>query len=404
MRMNKKEKTALVPRLRFPEFRESGEWEVKLLGDVTYKVGKKNAKNVAYPIYSINNKEGFLPQSDQFEGMDSNIRGYDISLYKIIERNTFAYNPARINIGSLGYSGELNNIIISSLYVCFKTNKIIDDRFLMCFLSTNNFVQAVKNSVEGGIRNYLFYDNFAKIAVQFPKKQEQQKIADCLSSLDELVTAENKKLKALKAHKKGLMQKLFPAEGENVPEWRFPEFRDSVEWEEEMVKNLVSTVTPPKKLLSSFYKSKGRFPIIDQSQEYICGWTDDQDALVSDELPLIIFGDHTCILKIVNQPFAQGADGIKILLADKCVEPTFLYQYLLFVSVKMESYKRHFSTLKEKAVLFPQKESGEQQKIADCLSSLDDVITAQAQKIEALKTHKKGLMQGLFPSLEEVNI
>ena len=108
-----------IPQLRFPEFKE--DWAIKKLGELTFKVGEKNKAGIKYPIYSINNKEGFLPQSDQFEGMDSNDRGYDITLYKMIERNTFAYNPARINVGSIGYSGELHDIIISSLYVCFKT-------------------------------------------------------------------------------------------------------------------------------------------------------------------------------------------------------------------------------------------------------------------------------------------
>ena len=96
------------------------DWEIKKLGEVTFKTGAKNKESIKYPIYSINNKEGFLPQSEQFDGMDSNDRGYDISMYKIITTNTFAYNPARINVGSIGYSGNLNNVIVSSLYVCFK--------------------------------------------------------------------------------------------------------------------------------------------------------------------------------------------------------------------------------------------------------------------------------------------
>lgn len=401
--MSKNKKTSLVPRLRFPEFRDFSEWVKKPLGKVTYTISNRNSKAQQYPIYSINNKEGFLPQAEQFEGVDSNSRGYDISLYKIVDKNTFAYNPARINVGSIGYSGELYNIIISSLYVCFKTTDEIDDKFFQYFLDTSTFTHQVENHTEGGIRSYLFYENFSKILFQYPHKNEQQKIADCLSSLDDLITAEDKKLSALRLHKKGLMQKLFPAVGETVPEWRFPEFRDSGEWEAKTVENLISTITPPKKLLSAIYKEDGNYPIIDQSQEYICGWTDDKDALITSKLPLLIFGDHTCVLKIIDKPFAQGADGIKILLPDISIEPAFLYQFLLFDPIKSNSYKRHFADLKEKHVLFPKKETGEQQKIADCLSALDTLITAQAEKIEALKAHKKGLMQGLFPSIKEVS-
>lgn len=132
------------------------DWEETKMENITFKVGKKNKQNIKYPIYSINNIEGFKPQSEQFDGYDSNTRGYDISMYKIIERNTFAYNPARINVGSIGYSGDLHEIIISSLYVCFKTTAVVNDMFLMQFLRTPQFNNAVLTNVEGGVREYLF--------------------------------------------------------------------------------------------------------------------------------------------------------------------------------------------------------------------------------------------------------
>lgn len=180
-----------------------------------------------------------------------------------------------------------------------------------------------------------------------------------------------------------------------APKLRFPEFRG--EWECEKVDSLVETITPPKKLPTSSYGPKGSFPIIDQSQNEICGWTDDHEALIQDDLPLIVFGDHTCILKFVGQPFAQGADGIKILKSRSKVSTSYLYQFLSYQPVVTEEYKRHFSILKEKVVLLPDFKTGEQQKIADCLTSLDELIAALARKVEALKTHKKGLMQQLFP-------
>ncbi len=182
-----------------------------------------------------------------------------------------------------------------------------------------------------------------------------------------------------------------------VPKLRFPEFRGAEGWECEKVDALVDTITPPKKLPTSNYGLKGAFPIIDQSQNAICGWTEDHEALIQDDLPLIVFGDHTCILKFVDQPFAQGADGIKILKSRSKVGISYLYQYLNYQPVVTEEYKRHFSILKEKVVSFPDFKSGEQQKIAHCLSSLDELIAAQARKVDALKTHKKGLMQQLFP-------
>ena len=182
-----------------------------------------------------------------------------------------------------------------------------------------------------------------------------------------------------------------------LPKLRFPEFLNTQEWKFAKVDALVNTVTPPKKLPTSSYRANGKFPIVDQSQSDICGWTDDHEALINDALPVIVFGDHTCVLKLVTQPFAQGADGIKILKSRSIVGTSYLYQYLNYRPVVTEEYKRHYSILKEKQVLFPDIKTGEQQKIAECLSSLDELMVAQARKVDALKTHKKGLMQQLFP-------
>ena len=186
-----------------------------------------------------------------------------------------------------------------------------------------------------------------------------------------------------------------------LPRLRFPEFRDAEPWEEKMLGKLILTVTPPKKLQTVDYAISGEYPIIDQSQDFICGWTGDEDAIIREDFPLIVFGDHTCVLKLVEQPFAQGADGIKILDTKEEITVDFLNQFLQAVPLEMKGYRRHFSLLKEKKVFYPDIETGEQQKIAACLSSLDDLIAAERRKVEALERHKKGLMQQLFPDPDE---
>ena len=181
-----------------------------------------------------------------------------------------------------------------------------------------------------------------------------------------------------------------------VPRLRFPEFQGASEWVEAPLEDLIAAITPPAKLQTTSYLPSGTFPIIDQSQQDICGWTNDTTAVVKEPLPLIVFGDHTCALKLVQQPFAQGADGIKILKAMAGVSTEYLFHSLSHRPLAMEDYKRHFSMLKERRVFYPDIETGEQQKIADCLTSLDEVIAAQGRKVEALKTYKRGLMQQLF--------
>jgi len=188
---------------------EFPKWEKKKLGELTYKTGKKNKGSTPYPIYSINNREGFLPQGDQFEGVDSNSRGYDISLYKIIEEKTFAYNPARINVGSIGFSGDLKDIIISSLYVCFKTKQGLEDAYLHHYLKTFQFNKSVLQNVEGGVRDYLFYENFSNIKINLPSNKEQLKIANFLSAIDDKINHTQKQVEKAEVWKKGLMQQMF---------------------------------------------------------------------------------------------------------------------------------------------------------------------------------------------------
>ena len=185
------------------------DWNTKKLGEVTTLVNKRNKNNEKLPVYSINNKLGFVPQSEQFEGVDSEDRGYDIKLYKIIDKNTFAYNPARINVGSIGYSENLENIIISSLYVCFKTDNTVNDNFLYQYLKTDFFNREVLRNVEGGVRDYLFYDNFARIKFGLPCIEEQKKIADYLSSIDSKIDIESQLLHKFEKQKRYLLANLF---------------------------------------------------------------------------------------------------------------------------------------------------------------------------------------------------
>ena len=419
-----KNKKKLVPKLRFPEFRDTGEWVERKLGEITTRVTKKNKKGIKYPIYSINNTVGFLPQNDQFEGVDSNTRGYDIKLYKIIEKNTFAYNPARINVGSIGYSGELHNIIISSLYVCFKTKKEIEDKFLQVFLGTFNFSQSVKDNVEGGIRSYLFYENFSRIKIPLPpQSDEQQKIADCFSSLNDLFTSEAAKLEVLKAHKKGLMQKLFPTEGNTVPECRFSEFLNTGEWDKKTInqisKNVIAGGTPST-LVTKYWDGHIRWMNsgeLNLKKVYEVQGRITEEGLQNSSTKLI---PKQCVLiGLAGQGKTRGTVAINmvelctnqsiaaIFPNDAIFESNFLYHNL---DHRYDELRRlstgsegrgglNLQIIKSLVVKLPS--IPEQQKIADCLSSLDELITAQEQKIEALKAHKKGLMQGLFPSTED---
>lgn len=183
----------------------------------------------------------------------------------------------------------------------------------------------------------------------------------------------------------------------STPKLRFPGFTG--EWEEKNAMDVCNVITSPLKLQSSDYLPSGKYPIVDQSQSLICGWTNDSIGVINNT-PLIIFGDHTCALKYIDFPFVQGADGVKILTPKEKYIPRFIYQTFLANPVKQDGYKRHFSDFKEQIYMFPSS-SAEQEKIATCLSEIDTLINAQGDKVDALKEKKKGLMQQLFPQSGE---
>lgn len=388
---NEEPKPSLVPRLRFPEFAGAGEWASRTFGDVTTKTDKRNKGGISYPVYSISNKAGFVPQSEQFAGVDSEKRGYDLAQYKLVGRNTFAYNPARINVGSIGFSGDLENVIVSSLYVCFKSNLEADDQFLQHFFSTRMFERSVCNHAEGGIRSYLFYENFSRIEILLPTLPEQQRIASCLSSLDELITAQARKVDALKTHKKGLMQQLFPREGETLPRLRFPEFEGA--W-----------------VVKSF------------AELFVIGSGRDYKHLQTGEVP--VYGTGGYMLS-VNEALYDGEsvcigrkgtiDNPMLLSGRFWTVDTLFYTHsfmeclpsFVFAIFQMVDWRSHnegggvpsLSKANIQRISAALPSLPEQQRIADCLCSIDELITNESNMLETYKTHKKGLMQGLFPKV-----
>ena len=340
----------------------------------------------------------------------------------MIEKNTFAYNPARINVGSIGFSGDLNNIIISSLYVCFKSTKDVEDKFLLHFFATSGFTESVKNNTEGGIRSYLFYENFSRINIALPpKKEEQQKIADCLSSLDEVITAQTQKLGALKAHKKGLMQQLFPAEGETVPKLRFPEFQDKGEWKERSLSDVLSEHKQKATGTEEVFSVSVHKGLINQiehlGRSFSASSTEHYNRVLPGDIvytksptgdfPLGIIKQSKLDFPVIVSPlygvFSPETIALGTMLDayfESSANAKFYLEPLVQKGAK-NTINVNNSKFLSGALILPLNKN-EQQKIADCLSSIDKVITAQTQKLGALKAYKKGLMQKLFPAMDEV--
>lgn len=199
---------ATTPALRFPGF--SGNWEKKKFKDITVTAGKKNRQNIPYERYSISNEDGFYPQSSQFEDGGGYLKDIDCRQYIIVPPKSFAYNPARINVGSIGYQDLGKDVIVSSLYEVFQTKDGIDDAFLWQWFHTDIFRRMVINVQEGGVRQYFFYEKLRECSINLPTLSEQKIIAACLEAEDQMIAAQEQKVESLKIHKKGLMQQLFP--------------------------------------------------------------------------------------------------------------------------------------------------------------------------------------------------
>lgn len=432
--MHMSEKKELVPVLRFPEFKDGGEWCRYKLSEVLVKNSTRNKELKYTLIQSVSNKYGFINQDEYFDNRI--IASKDTSNYYIIKKGFFAYNPSRIDVGSLAYKQDDEISIISPLYVSFKIkNKKICDLFLYSYFLTENFKKQM--IFEGGVRNTLPYENLSQIEMQAPSLPEQQKMIACLSSIDELMTAESKKLELLKRHKNGLMQNLFPQEGEKVPKVRFPEFRDIGEWEEKKMAALYDFITTNSltredlnydsgKIKNIHYgdihtKFKTLFDIAKENVPFI-----NQNVMISKikeknfcKKGDIIFADTSeniddvgkCT-EIINLNGEKLVSGLHTLLARQKKQKLVIgFGGYLFKSdyirkqIQQEAQGVKVLGISETRIsniqiLFPG-DQAEQQHITDCLSSLDEFITLQTKKVEQLKLHKKGLMQGLFPKIKE---
>ncbi|UYO61088.1 restriction endonuclease subunit S [Acetobacterium wieringae] len=397
--MNKK--PALVPRLRFPEFKNIGTVNLKNGNYIFEAVSNKN-HNSDLPVLAITQEHGAIPR-DQ---IDYNVSVSDKSIesYKVVEKGDFIISLRSFQ-GGIEYS--LYHGICSPAYIILRKKIDVVEQYYKYYFKTSRFIQDLNRDLEG-IRDgkMVSYSQFSTILLPKPDNKEQQKIADCLSSLDDLINAEDKKLEALKSHKKGLMQKLFPAEGKMLPEWRFPEFKDSREWLIYPLMEICQNLDARRIPIAEKERKKGSTPYYGASGivDYIDGFIFDEELLcVSEDGANLVARTYPIAFSISGKTWVNN--HAHVLKFENSFTQVLVESYLNSINLSdfltgMAQPKLNRAKLDTIPIPLPAEK--EQQKIADCLSALDALITTQAEKIEALKVHKKGLMQGLFPSIEEV--
>ncbi len=420
--MSGNEKQPLMPRLRFPEFKNTAEWQSPTLGEVSEPVEERVGERKLTPV-SISAGIGFVPQAEKF-GRD--ISGSQYKLYTVVRDGDFVYNKGNSLKFPQGCVYDLQGwgeVAAPNVFICFRLKNGYENGFYrQCFERNTHGIQLRKHITSGARSNGLLNiskEAFYSVAIPVPSHAEQQKIADCLSSLDELIAAETQKLDTLKTHKKGLMQQLFPREGETVPRLRFPEFRNAADWKQWKVGELGEVITgnTPSTSKPQYYEGEYNFvsPADISDQRFIESTKTTLSKLGFEQTRQIPAGSvlFVCIGSTIgkvaqNMHSCATNQQINSLVPFSSFSGDFIYYLLLRESNRIAELAGNQavpiinkSTFSDVSVRCPQ-EKEEQERVAGYLGTLDDLISAQSQRINALKTHKKGLMQQLFPTLDEV--
>ena len=176
------------------------DWEQRKFSEFTWNAGKRNKEDLDLEPYAITNEHGFIKQSEAHDDFGY-MKDTDRKAYNIVMPNSFAYNPARINVGSIGYYEGPENVIVSSLYEVFQTADYVDDRFLWHWFKSDEFPKWIERLQEGSVRLYFYYDKLCECQMLMPSVPEQKKIAEALDNLDNLITLHHRKRVILKKMK-----------------------------------------------------------------------------------------------------------------------------------------------------------------------------------------------------------
>lgn len=425
--MSGNEKQPLVPRLRFPEFREAEGWIAKKLKSTC----------------EVNPPNSGLPETFAYIDLES-VEAGELKARKVINR---AEAPSRaqrlLRYGDVIFQivrpYQRNNLLFkikedipfvaSTGYAQLRA--IESEDFLFQAVHTDDFVERVVAKCTGSNYPAINSSDLADISLAIPRKTEQQKIADCLSSLDELIAAEMHKLDTLKTRKKSLMQQLFPREGETLPRLRFPEFREAGEWESQTLSYFIASLDAGVSVNSGDRPAyRNEIGVLKTScvADGSFNLTENKVVLDADDISRVKepVSANTIIISRMNTIALVGANAFvesdipNLFLPDRlwaakssgCGNMRFL-AYVLGsergrtalsgLASGSSGTMKNIGKSEVLALRIMAPTILEQDRIADYLSSLNSLITAQGQKIEALKTHKKGLMQQLFPVLDEVS-
>lgn len=384
-----------IPVLRFSKFQQYKSWDKTTIDSIIecensqLMLSKLNLSDKGYPIYGADGIIGYIPHYNKTH------------IYVSIVKDGSG-------VGRLNLCQAYSSLLGTLNYLSSKDETAYQTQWIYYLLQTINFSIYIKGS---GIP-HIYFNDYKNHIVYVPNPEEQQKIADCLSSLDELIEATAQKVDALKEHKKGLMQRLFPAEGKDVPDLRFLEFQgQATEWQSTILGAVVDYENG--RAHENEIDDEGDFIVV--NSKFI---STDGEVVKRTNTPYCLADKEDILMVLSDVPngraiakcFFVDQSGVYTVNQRICrLRSKNVNSKLLFYLINRNPYFLSFddgvkqTNLKKSEVLecpltIPSS-SIEQQKIADLLSSIDDLIIATEQRIKSLEKHKKGLMQQLFPKI-----
>lgn len=432
------EKKSLIPKLRFPEFRDAPRWKEEPFRDLyefkptnTLSRDKLNyesgtVRNIHYGDIHTRFRTLFDVQREVVPYV-TNGSADDFGDDMFCSEGDLVFADASEDLHDVGKSIEVVALhgerVVSGTHTILATRKDTQPivRFGGYLFRSERMRQQIRREAQGSKVYGISPSRLASINVCFPARAEQGKIAACLTSLDELIAAEGAKLEALRAHKKGLMQQVFPRQGEFSPRLRFPEFRYSGKWKEQRLDDIAyfQAGGTPSKRNPAYWNGTIPWVSAKDMKQFVLDDTEDHitDSAVEDGAKLVPAGTVLMLTRgmtllkdipicIVARSMAFNQD-VRALRPRNGFYGRFLAYMLVGNKMRIRSLvdvaghgtgRLNTDRLKALELLFP--ESAEQQRIADFLSALDALIATQSRKLDSLRVHKKGLMQQLFPSPE----
>lgn len=383
--MDSNKHNSRIPQLRFPGF--EGEWEEKTFGEL-YK--KNNIKNdLSFGVDKIISVANMYFKTDANVGDEEYLKSYNV-----FHLGDIAYEGNKSANYAYGRFVEntIGDGIVSHVFDVY--SPVSKDHCLGYWKYAINYERIMrpvleKSTIKSTMMTNLIAKDFLKQKTLVPSPAEQQKIAECLEAEDRMIFAQEQKVESLKAHKKGLMQQLFPQPGATTPVLRFPGFTG--EWEEKKLGECFEIGSGRE------YKhlSTGDIPVYG-SGGYMCSVND-----------YLFNGDSACIGRkgTINNPLLLHGKFWTVdtlFYTFNYINTSAYFVYLLFQNIDWMKHNEaggvpslSKTIINNISVVLPK--PGEQQKIVECISSIEDIIMKESKKVEILKNHKKGLMQQLYP-------